>query len=116
MNERIEKNKRNKRQKDLFRTKKKKIIDKQKRETIQQLFKVMAESKAQGINRRAGELSNNPDSWVDTKKLLFTGGRYLEKADKDWMEVYRKIVSPVASHLFDKHSHISLNEYIMNTV
>ena len=114
VNERVEQNKRNKRQKDLFRSRKKKHVDKQKSETIQQLFKVMAGSKAQGINRRAVELSNDTERWKETKKLLFTGGRYLEKADKDWREVYQKIVSPVTAHLFDKHSHVTLNEYIMN--
>ena len=114
VNERVEQNKRNKRQKDLFRAKKKKVVDKQKSEMIQQLFKVMAETKAQGVNRRAGELSNDPENWKETKKLLFTGGRYLEKADKDWREVYQKIVSPVTAHLFDKHSHVTLNEYVMN--
>ena len=81
---------------------------------IQQLFNLMKDPSVQGVNKRANELSDDPDSWTRTKKLLFIGGRYIEKSDNSWVEVYKKIVSPVSAHLFDLHSHDALNEYIMN--
>ena len=104
VNELLEYRKRNNRQKILFKEKKKKIMDEQKSKMIDQLLKVM--------NKR-DILTSDVDAWTRTKKLLFSGG-YIEKGDEKWSEIYRKIVSPVSAHLFDKHSHDALNEYIMN--
>ena len=114
VNKLLEHQKRNKRQKKLFKEKKKKVINGQRRAMIQQLFNLMKDPSVQGVNKRANELSDDPDSWTRTKKLLFIGGRYIEKSDNSWVEVYKKIVSPVSAHLFDLHSHDALNEYIMN--
>ena len=104
VNELLEYRKRNRRQKKLFKEKKKVIIDEQKSKMIDQLLKVM--------NKR-DILTSDVNSWTRIKKLLFAGG-YIEKGDEKWSEIYRKIVSPVSAHLFNIHSHDALNEYIMN--
>ena len=104
VNELLEYRKRNNRQKILFKEKKIKIMDELKSKMIDQLLKVMNKSDI---------LTSDVDAWTRTKKLLFSGG-YIEKGDEKWSEIYRKIVSPVSAHLFDKHSHDALNEYIMN--
>jgi|TARA_Y100001936_G_scaffold251907_2_gene309600 hypothetical protein len=114
VNELLESRKRNKRQKKLFKEKKKKIIYEQKKKMIGQLFKVISESNVQGMNKKGIGLSDDPDLWKETKKGLFAGGRYPEKADKKWIKVYQKIESPVSAHLFDFHSHDELNQHVLN--
>ena len=104
VNELLEYRKRNKRQKKLFKEKKRVIIDEQKSKMIDQLLKVM--------NKR-DILTSDVNAWTRIKKLLFSGG-YIEKGDEKWSEIYRKIVSPVSARLFNIHSHDALNEYIMN--
>ena len=104
VNELLEYRKRNRRQKKLFKEKKKMIIDEQKSKMIEQLLKVM---------NKGDILTSDVEAWTETKKVLFAGG-YIEKGDDKWLEIYRKIVSPVNAHLFNIHSHDALNDYIMN--
>ena len=103
------------RQKKLFKDKKRGIVYKQKKEMIEALFKELAKTNALGIAKKNSEfITSDPDKWVETKKRLFLGGRYFEKADKEWVEVYKKIVSVNSAHLFDMHSHEDLNNYVMD--
>ena len=105
---------RKKRQKKLFKEKKSDMICRQKRGMIESVFKHISKSKALGITNSTQFLSSNPDDWNNTKNLLFTGGRYFEKADKEWVTVYQKIVSGNSAHLFDINSSDDLNKYVMD--
>ena len=105
---------RKKRQKKLFKEKKSDMICRQKRGMIESVFKHISKSKALGITTTTQFLSSNPDEWNNTKNLLFTGGRYFEKADKEWVTVYQKIVSGNSAHLFDINSSDDLNKYVMD--
>ena len=105
---------RKKRQKKLFKEKKSDMVCRQKRGMIESVFKHISKSKALGITTTTQFLSSNPDEWNNTKNLLFTGGRYFEKADKEWVTVYQKIVSGNSAHLFDINSAEDLNQYVMD--
>mgnify|MGYP003682075189 CR=1 FL=1 len=105
---------RKKRQKKLFKEKKSDMICRQKRGMIESVFKHISKSKALGITTTTQFLSSNPDEWNNTKNLLFTGGRYFEKADKEWVTVYQKIVSGNSANLFDINSAEDLNQYVMD--
>jgi hypothetical protein len=105
---------RKKRQKKLFKAKKSDMICRQKRVLIEGLFKEISKSKTLGLTSSAQWLSSNPDDWNNTKNLLFSGGRYLEKADKEWANYYQKIVSGNSAHLFNINSADDLNQYVMD--
>ena len=106
--------KRKKRQKKLFKERKRNIIKKQKQGVIEELFKELSKTKAIGVGKKVDMLSSDTDKWNETKKVLFTGGRYFEKADKEWSAVYQKLISENRAHLFNMQSTDDLNEYVMN--
>jgi hypothetical protein len=103
---------RKKRQKKLFKEKKSEMISRQKRGMIESVFKYISTSKALGLASSTQFLTSNPDEWNNTKNLLFTGGRYFEKADKEWVAVYQKIVSGNSANLFDINSSGDFNQYV----
>jgi len=105
---------RKKRQKKLFKAKKSDMICRQKRSLIEGLFKEISKSKTLGLTSSTQWLSSNPDDWNNTKNLLFSGGRYFEKADKEWVNYYQKIVSGNSAHLFNINSADDLNQYVMD--
>jgi hypothetical protein len=105
---------RKKRQKKLFKAKKSDMICRQKRVLIEGLFKEISKSKTLGLTSSTQWLSSNPDDWNNTKNLLFSGGRYFEKADKEWVNYYQKIVSGNSAHLFNINSADDLNQYVMD--
>jgi hypothetical protein len=106
-----ERNRKN-RQKKLFKEKKSNMINIQKMAMIDSLFKEFNKSRAIGLTMSTDKLSNNPENWKKTKFYLFTGGRYLESSDKNWVDIYRKLESNTSAHLFDLHSSTSLNDRI----
>tara|TARA_B100002051_G_C16668349_1_gene603075 strand:+ start:204 stop:926 length:723 start_codon:yes stop_codon:yes gene_type:complete len=87
-------------------------VREKKREKIDELFKEINRSTSIGVIRNTSILSSDPDRWIETKKLLFLGGRYLETQDKNWCKVYLKIESPVRAHLFDLHNGCDLSRFI----
>ena len=109
LNDREIKNRQNK----LFREKKRNIINNQKQFIIEKILKELSSLNEIGISKCIG-LSNDPDKWIETKKVLFHGGRYLENHDRKWIQWYQKIESPVRAHLFNLHSHEELNHYVLN--
>ena len=108
-----ERNRKN-RQIKLFKEKKNRIIYEQKRGVIDALFRELNKTKAIGVGRSTELLSNDPEKWTETKKCLFTGGRYFEGQDKGWVDIYQCLVSCNNAHLFNLNSHSELNDYIYN--
>ena len=95
-----------------FREKKRKLIYEKKRELIGKLFKKMKSSRSLGVLKNTDILSDDPDKWVETKKHIFTGGRYIEAHDSEWTKIYKKIESNGVYHLFDLHSEHAMNQYV----
>lgn len=104
----------NRKRRKQFREKKKTIIYEKKQELIIELFKEMKKASTIGVIKNTEGLSTDPEKWNNTKKTLFTGGRYLDTHDKGWTKIYRRIVSNGTYHLFNIHSLIELNNYIFN--
>jgi hypothetical protein len=102
------------RQTKLFKEKKKNLINEQKRGVIDALFKEINVTNAIGITRSTDILSNDPEKFTETKKYLFTGGRYFEGQDKGWLDIYKKLVSNNSANLFDLHSPSALNDHVYN--
>ena len=75
-------------------------------------LKLMKSSNSIGVLRNTELLSDDPGRWKDTKKSLFSGGRYIETQDKKWNKVYSVIVSPLSCHLFNLHSYDEMNRYV----
>ena len=103
-----------KRQKTIFKDKKKNLIYDQKRGLIDALFNEIKKSNAIGVGRINEFHSNDPEKWNETKKLLFLGGRYLEGQDKGWVDIYQKLVSNNSANLFNLHSSSALNDHFYN--
>jgi hypothetical protein len=101
--------------KKLFKDKKRNMINIQKTNAIEKLFKEINNTTGIGLTKSTGFLSSDPDNWEKTKKLLFIGGRYFESSDKNWVDVYRCIISSTSAHLFNLHSTSSLNDYVMDS-
>ena len=98
-----------------FRKKKKELIDKKRGELIQKLFSVMKNQKnTSGVLRDTSNISTDVEHWNLIKKGLFTGGKYLDTHDMDWVKVYRVLVSNTTPHLFNLHSEYALNDYVIN--
>ena len=95
-----------------FREKRRKLVYEKRRELIGELFKHMKSSNSIGVLRNTELLSDDPDRWTETKKTLFSGGRYIETQDKKWNKVYSVIVSPLSCHLFNLHSLEEMNRYV----
>ena len=104
----------NRKQRKLYREKKRDIVNRQKRGMIQNLIREINKGRSIGTTHRCDFLSDNPDQWNHTKLLLFTGGRYMESHDKGWSEVYSKIVSLNTAHLFNLSSGDDFYRYIMD--
>jgi len=102
----------NRKRRKQFREKRSKLVCEKRRELIGELFKVMKSSNSVGVLRNTELLSDDPGRWNYTKKFLFSGGRYLETQDKNWINIYRTIVSPLTAHLFNLHSPRAMNRYI----
>jgi hypothetical protein len=107
--------KRKKRQTKLFKDKKRNVTAIQKRKIIELLYKEISKTKALGISKNCSILSTDPDQWNETKKLLFLGGRYFESHDKNWVNVYQKLVSGNTGHLFGINSYNDFNNYVNNS-
>lgn len=103
-----------KRRKD-FKSLKRKIINDKKRELISELLKEMKKANTIGVLRNTDNISTEPDKWIDTKNFLFSGGRYIESHDTNWVNIYRKLSSNFSPYFFDLHSTDSLNNYIYNS-
>ena len=95
-----------------FREKRGKLVYEKRKELIGELFKTMKSSNSIGVLRSTELLSDDPDKWTETKKTLFSGGRYIETQDKKWNKVYGVIVSPLSCHLFNLHSPEEMNRYV----
>lgn len=81
-----------KKQRKLFTEKKERIVNEKKSELIEKLLKELSSCNSIGINK-VDSLTSNPDYWNNiTKKFLFTGKTYLEKNDKKWIKIYKKLV------------------------
>lgn len=102
----------NRRQRRLFREKRKVVVDKKKSELIDELYNNLRKSNSLGHLKNTDLHSNDPSRWSESKKTLFVGGRYLEGGDKDWCNVYHKINSQVSANLFDLHSNTELPRYV----
>ena len=102
----------NRKRRKQFRDKKRKLVYEKKRELIGELFKHMKSTNSIGVLRNTELLSDDPDKWRDTKKALFSGGRYIEPQDKKWNKVYGVIVSPLQCYLFNLHSPEEMNRYV----
>ena len=111
-NERGDEQQKKRKQRKIFREKKRRVIHEKKRELIHELLREIDKANSIGITHRAQLLSDDPDKWYHTKLLLFTGGRYIESHDKDWTKIYKKIVSPTVSSLFNLSNHQDLNQYV----
>lgn len=81
------------RQRKLYRAKRKELVDESKRNLINSLFKALSDSKVSGVSRNHDLLSDDPEKWNQTKLCLFLGGRYLESGDKDWANIYNTLNS-----------------------
>lgn len=96
-----------------FREKKRTLIYNKKRELIDKLLKNMKSSQSHGITYSPELISNDPEKWRNNKLFLFTGGRYIEIQDTNWVSIYSKLVSPNSFYLFDLHSLSELNKYVI---
>ena len=114
-NEKINQNEEYQKKRKMFREKKRNMVYKQKKEMIQTFLERVSKGDIMGVSKNAYLLSSEPKDWNNTKKCIFLGGRYIEKSDRDtWIEIYRKINSPVCAHLFDLHSDHELNQFVYN--
>lgn len=102
----------NRKRRKQFREKRATLIYNKRKELIGELFKNMKSAQSVGVLRNTELLSDDPYTWKNTKKTLFSGGRYLETQDKKWVDVYSIIVSPITSHLFNLHSPQEMNRYV----
>ena len=83
-----------------------------KRELINELFKHMKSSNSIGVLRSTELHSDDPEKWNNTKKTMFSGGRYIETHDKKWVDVYNILVSQSQCHLFNLHSTHEMNRHV----
>ena len=113
LNEMLTEREMNNRQKKLFREKKRNLIFNQKQKMIEALLKELSSLNEIGVSKCIG-LSSDPEKWNQTKRMFFLGGRYIENHDKKWIQLYRKIESPISAHLFDIYSHKDLNDFVLN--
>ena len=106
----------NRKQRKLFREKKRQIVENKQSELISDLLKTISSRNYSGIVKNTSHLSNNPNDWLNNKKYIFTGGlNYgLSGEDKKWNEIYSKLVSQNKANLFDLHSKDSLYNYVYN--
>lgn len=102
----------NRKRRKQFREKKKKMVREKKREMIDDLFKNMKSSQSLGILRTTELHSSDPERWNNTKRTMFSGGRYIETPDTKWVDIYSKLSSPYSYHLFDLHSSLDLNKFV----
>ena len=90
-------------QRKLFTERKANMINERKSKLIEELLKELRSCNSIGINK-VDSLTSNPDYWNNiTRKFLFTGKTYLEKNDKKWTDIYKKLVGEEYL-LFDCHS------------
>jgi len=102
----------NRKRRKQFREKKRNMVREKKRELIEDLFKNMKSSQSLGILRSTELHSSDPGRWNNTKRTMFSGGRYIETPDTKWIEIYSKLTSPCSYHLFDLHSSSALNKFV----
>lgn len=102
----------NRKRRKQFREKKRNLIIEKKRELIEELYKSLKSSQSLGVLRNTEFLSSDPEKWKSTKLNLFSGGRYIETQDINWVPIYAKLVSQHSHHLFDLHSNYALNDYV----
>ena len=95
-----------------FREKKRNAIYQKRMELIGCLFKTMKGSNTIGVLRNTELLNDDPNNWQNTKKVIFSGGRYIETQDVKWVDIYRRLVSQSTCHLFNLHSLEDLNRYV----
>lgn len=104
----------NRKRRSDFKNKKRDLIVAKKTEIIDSILKEMKKSNSIGVTRNTDSLSRDPGKWNHTKKFLFTGGRYIESHDINWVNLYEKYCSNFSPYLFDLHSTHSLNQYIFD--
>lgn len=104
----------NRKQRKLFREKRKNVVDERKRELINKLFLEINRSNTIGLTHNCNLLKDKPENWNNTKLYLFTGGRYIESHDKKWVDIYEKLVSQNTSNVFDMNDKDDMYQYIMN--
>lgn len=102
----------NRKRRKQFREKKRLMINNKKTELIEELYKNMKSSQSQGVLRSNELHSRDPEKFNNTKKTLFSGGRYIETQDKNWINIYAKLTSGFSYHLFDLHSQNELNRHV----
>lgn len=102
----------NRKRRKVFREKKRNMVNNRKRELINELFKHMKSSNSIGVLRSTELHSDDPEKWNNTKKTMFSGGRYIETHDKKWVDVYNVLVSPSQCHLFNVHSTQEMNRHV----
>ena len=95
-----------------FKKKRGEMVYKRKQDIINELLKELKKTGALGISKGVNSLTITPDNWQDFKLLLFTGGRYLESHDRGWTIQYKKLVSPVMAHLFNKSANYEINPLV----
>lgn len=103
----------NKKQRSNYRNKKRIIITEQKQKVINDLVKVINKTNTNGISRSIDK-DITPSNFNTRKLFFFTGGRYLESHDNEWVNIYSKLVSGTNCQLFDKHSNTEMNNLINN--
>jgi len=102
-----------KRQSNLFNEKKERIVREKKRELIDNLLKEVNKCNSTGVSRNSSGLPTDPERWMDTKQLLFLGGRYLEGTDKEWCKIYHQLTSN-DMYLFGFTNKKEFHNYIRN--
>ena len=100
----------NRRQRQLFREKRKNMVESKKGEIISLLLNSMRETNGIGILKSNKDINSN--NFNIMKNYLFSGGRYLETQDNDWLKYYSKLVSGNQALLFDLHSKSELYNFI----
>ena len=108
-----DKNELKKRQSSLFKEKKDRIVRDKQRELIDNLLKEVNKCNSTGVSRNSSGLPTDPERWLDTKQLLFLGGRYLEGTDKEWCKIYHQLMGG-DMYLFGFTNKKEFHNYIRN--
>ena len=108
-----DKNELKKRQSSIFKEKKDRIVREKQRELIDNLLKEVNKCNSTGVSRNSSGLPTDPERWLDTKQLLFLGGRYLEGTDKEWCKTYHQLTSG-DMYLFGFTNKKEFHNYIRN--
>lgn len=95
-------------QRKLFRQKRKKVCYEKKRELISKLISELNKLSVRDLSI----LSDDPDQWNETKKVLFIGGSYLIDYDVKWCNLYNQITCQNSALMFDMNSRDDFINYV----